>query len=131
LALAAHRQVTRRVLMEDALKHIHDCDYQGHVPTVQSIAGALNSTINQIAGLLTEMQAHDLITFEGDKLRLTPQGRDYALQIIRAHRLWERYLADKTGVAAAHWHSQSERREHELTRDQANALAVELGHPSL
>ncbi len=123
------RQVTRRVLMEDALKHIHDCGYQGRVPTVQSIAGALNSTINQIAGLLTEMQAHDLITFDGDKLSLTPQGRDYALHIIRAHRLWERYLADKTGVAAAHWHSQSERREHELTRDQANALAEELGHP--
>jgi DtxR family Mn-dependent transcriptional regulator len=89
----------------------------------------LNSTINEIANLLIEMQAHDLITFEGDKFSLTPQGHDYALHIIRAHRLWERYLADKTGVAAADWHSQSERREHQLSRAQADALAVELGHP--
>jgi DtxR family Mn-dependent transcriptional regulator len=123
------RQMTRRVLIEDTLKHIYDCEYQGRIPTVQSIAGALNSTINEIADLLVGMQAHDLITFEGDKLSLTSQGRDYALHVIRAHRLWERYLADKTGVAAADWHSQSERREHVLTRAEADALAMELGHP--
>jgi DtxR family Mn-dependent transcriptional regulator len=123
------RQMTRRVLMEDALKHIYDCDYQGRRPTVQSIAGVLNSTINESADLLTGMQAHDLITFEGDKLSLTPQGRNYALHVIRAHRLWERYLADKTGVTAANWHSQSERREHELTRAQTDTLSEELGHP--
>jgi DtxR family Mn-dependent transcriptional regulator len=123
------RQMTRRVLIEDALKHIHDCENHGRVPTVQSIAGALSSSINEIAELLTEMQAHDLITFEGDRLELTPQGRDYSLHVIRAHRLWERYLADKTGYTAADWHSQSEWREHQLSRAETDALAVELGHP--
>lgn len=123
------RPITRRVLIEDALKHIYDCEYHGRAPTVQSLAGALNSSVNEIAGLLTEMQAHELIAFAGDKPELTTQGRDYALHIIRAHRLWERYLADKTGYTAADWHSQSERREHQLTPAQANALAVELGHP--
>lgn len=123
------RPMTRRVLIEDALKHLHDCEYHGRVPTVQSIAGALHSSVNEVAGLLTEMQAHELITFEGDRPELTPQGRDYALHVIRAHRLWERYLADKTGYAAADWHSQSERREHHLSRAEADALAQELGHP--
>ncbi|MBI1881969.1 MAG: metal-dependent transcriptional regulator [Chloroflexi bacterium] len=123
------RQMTRRVLIEDTLKHMHDCEYHGRVPSVQSIAGALNSSVNEVVGLLTEMQAHELITFEGDRLELTPHGRDYALHIIRAHRLWERYLADKTGYAAADWHSQSERREHHLSRAEADALAQVLGHP--
>lgn len=123
------RQMTQRVLIEDALKHLHDCEYQGRVPTVQSIAGALHSSVNEVVGLLTDMQAHELITFEGDHPQLTPQGRDYALHVIRAHRLWERYLADKTGYAAADWHSQSERREHHLSRAEADALAQELGHP--
>jgi DtxR family Mn-dependent transcriptional regulator len=123
------RRLTRRVQIEDALKHIHDCEYDGHKPTVQSIAGTLNISVNEIASLLTEMQAHNFITFEGDRLSLTPEGRDYALHIIRAHRLWERYLADKTGYTAAEWHKRSERVEHELTPAQANALAVELGHP--
>lgn len=123
------RPITRRVLIEDALKHIYDCEYHGRAPTVQSLAGALNSSVNEIAGLLTEMQAHELIAFAGDKPELTTQGRDYALHIIRAHRLWERYLADKTGYTAADWHSQSERREHHLSRAQTDALARELGHP--
>ncbi len=123
------RRLTRRVLMEDALKHIHDCEYHRLTPTTTSIAGALNTTVNATAALLTEMQAHDLITFEGDRLSLTPQGRDYALQVIRAHRLWERYLADRTGYTAQEWHKYSERVEHELTPAQADALAMELDHP--
>src|SRR4029453_12806407 len=88
-----------------------------------------NSSVNQIAGLLTDMQTHELITFEGDRPELTVIGRDYALQVIRAPRLWDRYLADKTGYAAADWHSQSERREHQLSRAETDALARELGHP--
>jgi DtxR family Mn-dependent transcriptional regulator len=75
------------------------------------------------------MQAHELIAFAGDKPELTAPGRDYALHVIRAHRLWERYLADKTGYAAADWHSQSERREHQLSRAETDALSQELGHP--
>jgi len=123
------RRMTRRVLREDALKHIHDCEYQDHRPTVQSLAGSLRITVNEVTNLLSEMQAHGLVTFEGDQLKLTPQGRDYALHIIRAHRLWERYLADKTGYPEADWHSQSERREHLLSPADAEALSNELGHP--
>jgi DtxR family Mn-dependent transcriptional regulator len=123
------RQMTRRVLTEDALKHMYDCEFHGRAPSVQSFAGALNSNANEVTELLTDMQAHELITFEGDRLELTPQGRNYALHVIRAHRLWERYLADKTGYAAADWHSQSERREHYLSRAEIDALAQELGHP--
>ncbi len=123
------RQMTRRVLIEDALKHIHHYENQGHTPTVQSIAGALNSAVDEMAELLTDMQARDLIKFEGDRPGLTSQGRDYALHIIRAHRLWERYLADKTGYAETEWHSQSEWREHELSPADADALSAELDNP--
>jgi DtxR family Mn-dependent transcriptional regulator len=123
------RQLTRRVMIEDALKHIHDCEYQGRIPTIQSIAGALNSSTNEVAALIIEMQSREFISFDGDRPSLTAHGREYALQIVRAHRLWERYLADKTGYAAADWHSQSERQEHLLTPAQTEALSVELGHP--
>ncbi len=123
------RQVTRRVLREDALKHIHDCEYHNRRPTVKSLAGSLRITVNEATELLSEMQDHELITFEGDQVKLSPQGRDYALHIIRAHRLWERYLADKTGYPEADWHSKSEHYEHLLTPADAEALADELGHP--
>jgi DtxR family Mn-dependent transcriptional regulator len=60
---------------------------------------------------------------------LTEKGRKYALQVIRAHRLWERYLADETGVAAVRWHEVAERWEHSITPEQAEALAKRLGNP--
>jgi len=123
------RQTTRRVLIEDALKHLHDCEYHRRTPSLQSMAGALHITVNEASDLLADMQAHNLIAFHGDRPALTPQGRDYALHVVRAHRLWERYLADKTGYPESEWHSRSEEREHSLTPAQADALSGALGHP--
>lgn len=124
------RETNERVLTEDALKHIHKCQMSGRHPTVESIAGALNVTVNRAAEVLTKMEAHNLVSIEGSKFRLTPQGRDHALHIIRAHRLWERYLADETGFAETEWHELAERREHMLSPAEADALSSQLGNPT-
>ena len=62
-------------------------------------------------------------------MRLTDEGRRYALRIVRTHRLWERYLAEETGVTEAEWHSEAEYREHVLSPDEANLLAEQMGNP--
>ncbi len=124
------QQMTGRVLREDALKHVHKCERHHRPATVASIAGDLQVSINQAADLLTTMQAHELVRMEGAEIYLSPQGRDYALQILRAHRLWERYLADETGFSEAEWHGQADYYEHTLSRDEADALAAQLGHPT-
>lgn len=123
------RQMAQRILLEDALKHIQQFAYDGRHPTVQSLAGTLQCSMDETARLLTTMQTRELVTLVDGELRLTAAGQAYALHIIRAHRLWESYLADKTGYSAADWHRQSERREHELTEAETAALAAELGHP--
>ena len=124
------QQMTERVLREDALKHIHKCGRHHRCATVPSIAGELQITIEQATELLATMQAHELVRVEGDTIQLTSKGRDYALHIIRAHRLWERYLADETGFAELEWHDQADRREHNLSPAEANALSAQLGHPT-
>ncbi len=123
------RRVTERVLLEDALKHIYDCMTRQQSCTLQSVAGALQCTSDEAAALLTTMEQRGLLILADGVPQLTAQGRGYALQIIRAHRLWESYLAERTGYTAADWHSHSEAREHELTVDQTNALAAALGNP--
>jgi len=60
---------------------------------------------------------------------LTTEGRSYALRIIRIHRLWERYLADETGVSAIEWHQEAEKQEHILTGADADELAAKMGDP--
>jgi DtxR family transcriptional regulator, Mn-dependent transcriptional regulator len=124
------RQVTARVLREDALKHIHRCERHGRRPSLESLAGALHLTVDEAAELLSQLEQHHLVALAGDSFRLTPDGHDYALHIIRAHRLWERYLADATGYAQEEWHEQAEQAEHALSPEALDALAAELGHPT-
>ena len=120
---------TERILTEDALKHIYKCRSEGRRPTVESIGGVLQISLNEVADLLAKMAAHHLLQMTGDELHLTPAGQEYALQIIRAHRLWERYLADETGFPQDEWHDRADRKEHTLSASETEALSVRLGHP--
>jgi DtxR family Mn-dependent transcriptional regulator len=125
-----YRRRTDRTRSEDALKHLYQCEATRRRPSVQSIAGALEMTMNGVAELLPKMQKAGLVEIEGDDLRLTPRGRASALHIIRAHRLWERHLADETGVAEADWHDQAEQYEHTLSPVQVDELSAHLGNPA-
>lgn len=124
------RQQTERIRMEDALKHILGCEMSGDRFTANSLAGALQITADQAADLLLDMERRGLLHVEHDSIRLAPVGRQSALHILRAHRLWERYLADETGIGELEWHGQAEWQEHQLTPEEAEALAARLGNPT-
>lgn len=124
------QKLTTKVLQEDALKHILQCEIDGDKPSVKSLAGALNTSPDEIAKILDNLESHELLEFQGTEFHLTSAGRDYALRIIRAHRLYERYLADETGYHETDWHDRAERFEHTLTADDANALSARLGNPT-
>jgi DtxR family Mn-dependent transcriptional regulator len=124
------RELTERVLREDALKHIHQCEIHSDKPSLKSLAGALNVSVDAAAQVLASLETHELLVMDGASFRLTPSGRDYALRIIRAHRLYERYLADESGFEEQEWHTQAERFEHQLTPAETEALAVRLGNPT-
>jgi DtxR family Mn-dependent transcriptional regulator len=119
-----------RILREDALKHLHTCEMEARRPTVHSLAGALQVTVDEVVRVLSELESHGLVHLEGGEIQLTPDGREGALHIMRAHRLLERYLADETGYEAAEWHERAEQLEHHLTPQEADDLSARLGHPS-
>lgn len=123
-------QMTERVRTEDALKHMHKCEMQGRRPTLESLAGALQLSTDEAAALLDRIEALSLVQVTSGDYRLTPTGREAALHIIRAHRLWERYLADETGYGEREWHEQAERLEHNLQPEQLNDLSLQLGNPT-
>jgi DtxR family Mn-dependent transcriptional regulator len=124
------QRLTERVYREDALKHIYKAETKGRRPTLESIAGALGTGLDAVARLVGGMEADGLLADRAGAPVLTEAGRDAALHIIRAHRLWERYLAEQTGYAEADWHEQAEEREHELTASELEALAARLGNPT-
>lgn len=114
---------------EDVLKHILKAEANNQSPTLHSVAGVLGITVNRAVELLSKMEAGGLIGYQDGRLHLRPTGRELAVHVVRAHRLWESYLAEQTGVAEIHWHHQAERQEHLLSPQQAEALAARLGHP--
>ncbi len=122
-------RVLRRMRTEDALKHLFDCEYQGRQATHQSLAGVLRLGGRRSTELLARMERLGLIVSAEGGFRLTAEGRGEALRVIRIHRLWERYLADETGLDPERWHPEAERREHSTSPEQAEELSVRLGHP--
>jgi DtxR family Mn-dependent transcriptional regulator len=124
------KRYSNRILHEDALKHLQKNERHGTNSTLESIAGALSISTSQAANLMEEIQVQGLVEIKGENFQLTSAGRDYALKIIRAHRLWERYLAEETGFAESEWHDLAERYEHELSPQQADRLSSRLGNPT-
>jgi DtxR family Mn-dependent transcriptional regulator len=123
------QRMTEKCRREDALKYILKREVNGQTPTLNGVAGALEIHSNKAAELLSEMERRGLISFDCGQLRLRHAGRELALHVIRAHRLWESYLADQTGVEEAKWHHLAERKEHLMTPDEAEELSARLGHP--
>jgi DtxR family Mn-dependent transcriptional regulator len=124
------QKLTARILQEDALKQIHQHEIHGDKPSVNSLAGALRISPDEVTRIIVKLDAHELLVFEGGNIQLTTAGREYALRMIRAHRLYERYLADETSYEETAWHDRAERFEHTLTTEDANELAARLGNPT-
>lgn len=124
------QQLTERVFREDALKHIYESEMDGEKPSVKSLAGELSVPVNRAAQILNSLQVNELLENIDGTLRLTSQGRDYALRVIRAHRLYERYLADETGYEEAEWHTKAHQQEHNLSVEDVAALSARLGNPT-
>ena len=128
--LAARVRRSERVQLEDAIKHVYSCHQEDRSATVDSLAGRLGVSTGVAAGLVTRLAHEGLIRAEDGEFALTEVGEASALRLVRSHRLWERYLADRTGVPASEWHVQAERMEHSLSAEDAESLASRLGHPT-
>ena len=129
--LARFRRGSRasvRVAMEDALKHLYKCQRQGREATVESVAGALEVPQAAASKILMELREAGLVE-PGRPTVLNEEGQSYALRVIRTHRLWERFLADRTGVAPGEWHARAEEEEHRLSPRAVEELDARLGYP--
>ena len=127
---SAVSRLTERVRLEDALKHVFTCESIGRECSIESLAGQLEVSTGKAASLLARLAESDLVRSGESGPRLTEIGRESALRLVRTHRLWERYLADRTGVPPGEWHAEAERMEHTLSAAEADALASRLGHPA-
>lgn len=116
-----------QTLIQHILKFLAECEYERLDVSAKSIADKLLVPAEQVDQLLKDLRTAGLVA--PDSLVLTASGREYALQVLQAHRLYETYLARKTGIPESAWHKLADEREHALSREEVRKLAEELGHP--
>ena len=61
---------------------------------------------------------------------LTDEGRRGALEVLRHHRLLERYLVDRLGLSLDQVHAEAELLEHALSEELEAKIDAELGFPT-
>ena len=64
-------------------------------------------------------------------MRLTDQGRQVALEVLRHHRLLELFLAQELGMSWDRVHAEAEVLEHVLSEELEQLLAARLGNPAV
>jgi DtxR family Mn-dependent transcriptional regulator len=123
------RSYRERARDEDALKHILAWQHRSQLASLESLAGTLRMAPLAALRLATRLQSAGWIEIGASGIGLTASGERRALQVVRAHRLWERHLSDDANMPMARLHQAAERAEHSLSSAEVAKLDAHLGHP--
>ncbi len=129
MLLAGWRARHRREDEEHALKHLFNQRDLGQPASFSSLSGALRRRDPSLRATVRRLERAGQVEAHGEAFALTDAGDRRARHIVRAHRLWERYLADEARVPLRDVHRAAETREHHLTPEEVERLDALLGHP--
>lgn len=116
---------------EDYLKTIYDLARTEERVTTSALAERLGVAPASATGMIKKLAAMRLLTHEPYRgVRLTEAGRRIALEVIRHHRLIERYLHEALGVPWDRVHDEAEKMEHVLSEDLEARMDEALGFPT-
>jgi DtxR family Mn-dependent transcriptional regulator len=117
--------------IEDYLKSIYQLQARyDRVPT-STLAERLDITAASVTGMIHKLAGLGLVDHEPYRgARLTAEGEEVALQVIRAHRLWEQYLVQALQIPWDQAHVEAERLEHALSGGLADRLDEVLDYPT-
>jgi len=127
------KDANRTSAVEDYAKAIYTLEARSEEPVpTNAVAERLGITPGSVSAMLKRLDELGLIThvpYRG--VRLTEDGRRIALEVIRHHRLLERYLADALGMPWDRVHAEAEVLEHVISEDLEALIAAKLGHPTV
>jgi DtxR family Mn-dependent transcriptional regulator len=93
------------------------------------IAERLQVSRPAVSEMMKRMEAEGLIT-SGDGIHLTEAGRELAEQVVRRHRLAERFLTDVLKLSWAEAHHEAGKWEHVISESVEKAMIDLLGDPT-
>ncbi len=124
------KEFPRLFEMEDALKASYYLQQDGTVVKPEGLSEAMDVSVEIAKGLLKTLVASGWAEDGDTGISLTSRGEERAQELIRAHRLWERYLLDRKGMHIEAVHIEADQMEHEITPEEAAELDEELDYPA-
>ncbi|MBW8050240.1 MAG: iron chelate uptake ABC transporter family permease subunit [Cytophagales bacterium] len=127
----SYRKLKKQFIIDhqDILKTIYYKIKAGGSVNRIAIVDYLNISLSKIKIHLLYLRRLRLINTTKDKIVLTEKGNHQAIKLVRAHRLWETYLATKMGLPAEELHEPAEKIEHLLPEEILEKVDQVLGHP--
>ena len=119
------------VAVQDYLKAIYVLESSGERVTTSALAqrmGVSAPSATAMTKRLDELGLVERLPYRG--VALTEEGRRGALEVVRHHRLLERYLVDRLGLTLDEVHAEAELLEHALSEELEAKIDEELGFPT-
>jgi DtxR family Mn-dependent transcriptional regulator len=119
------------VAVQDYLKAIYVLESTEERVTTSALArrmGVSAPSATAMTKRLDELGLVERLPYRG--VALTEEGRLGALEVLRHHRLLERYLVDRLGLTLDEVHAEAELLEHALSEELEAKIDAELGYPT-
>lgn len=116
--------------IQDYLKAIFHLSRSGEPVNTKKIAKQLGTSLPAVSKMVKQLAERGWVShtpYQGTEL--TKAGEEMALEVIRHHRLIERYLVDHLGFDKDEVHDQAEILEHHISQELEERIAELMGHP--
>ena len=127
-SLNEHAQKRQKELQEDFIKQLYNLGGSISFSDAFKQKKLLNVTQDELEKVIGAIVLTKEIT-ANEQLELTEKGEQHALKLIRAHRIYEQYLAEHSGYAPTEWHERAHRMEHLISDEEQSRIASLLGNP--
>ncbi len=117
--------------MEDYLKAAYRLRQEGGAVTTQRLAEELGVSSPSVTNMVKRLDELGLLRhtrYQGAEL--TAAGERIALEVVRRHRLLERYLSEALGFPWDAAHAEADRLEHHISEEMEARMDAALGHPT-
>ncbi len=116
--------------IEDYLKAVYELQCVEGQVTTSRLAERLGVTPASVTGMVKKLAEMKLVVYTPYQgVRLTKAGSKIALEVVRHHRLIERFLAEALGVPWDRVHEEAHKIEHVISEDLEERMDAMLGHP--
>lgn len=116
---------------ENYIKGIYHLQQEKGLVNTNVLAAEMQTRPASVTDMLKKLKSKKLLHYQKYKgFKLTDNGEKIALGVVRKHRLWEFFLANKLGFEWDKVHAIAEELEHVSSNELIKRLEIFLGNPA-